>query len=251
MTTAVHTAVILAAGLGQRLGSVRDDAPKGLLRLGARSIIEESIEKLCDVGISRIIIGTGYGASHYEMLAASLQDRVQIDLVFNPDFAHSGSMHTLAVVAPCIESDVLLVESDLVYDARALHALQGATAPSAIVVSGFTNATDEVFVEADDTGALKALSKDRRVLGAHVVGELVGVSRIAFDTLSRMTELARVAFRTSLQLSYEDVLTAIAASHPVHCVVLPDLVWGEIDDAFQFERVAREVYPRVRRDRSA
>ena len=42
----VNEAVILAAGLGSRLGDENDGKPKGLLQLGRQSIIEESIDCL-------------------------------------------------------------------------------------------------------------------------------------------------------------------------------------------------------------
>jgi 2-aminoethylphosphonate-pyruvate transaminase len=66
----MRTAVILAAGMGIRLGSELTDRPKGFLELGDRPIIEESVQRLSDAGIERIVIVTGYGAEHYEKLAA-------------------------------------------------------------------------------------------------------------------------------------------------------------------------------------
>ena len=42
----VKEAVILAAGMGSRLGDKNDQKPKGFLKLGSQSIIEESINKL-------------------------------------------------------------------------------------------------------------------------------------------------------------------------------------------------------------
>ena len=67
----VRSAVILAAGLGSRMNEVGRLAPKGLLRLGERSIIEESIRRLIAVGIERIVIVTGHLASHLEPLMSS------------------------------------------------------------------------------------------------------------------------------------------------------------------------------------
>ena len=42
----VKEAVILAAGMGSRLGNQNDQKPKGFLQLGNQPIIEESIKKL-------------------------------------------------------------------------------------------------------------------------------------------------------------------------------------------------------------
>ena len=50
------TAVILAAGMGTRLLELGKDAPKGFLRLGKKSIIEESFDKLKNYGIKKVIL---------------------------------------------------------------------------------------------------------------------------------------------------------------------------------------------------
>ncbi|OAD22430.1 nucleotidyl transferase/aminotransferase, partial [Candidatus Thiomargarita nelsonii] len=62
MANPVTTAVILAAGLGSRLKALGTDKPKGFLKLGEKSIIEESIEHLHNSGICNIIIVTGHQA---------------------------------------------------------------------------------------------------------------------------------------------------------------------------------------------
>ena len=65
----VRTAVILAAGMGTRLGERTKHEPKGFIRIGDTPIIEQSIRKLLKAGINRIVIGTGYLAEAYERLA--------------------------------------------------------------------------------------------------------------------------------------------------------------------------------------
>ena len=62
----VQTAVILAAGMGTRLGKQGEFQPKGFLRLGEKSIIEESVARLQRAGIERIIIVTFSTRPHNE-----------------------------------------------------------------------------------------------------------------------------------------------------------------------------------------
>ena len=68
----VRQAVILAAGMGSRLRDVTPDMPKGFLRLGKKSIIEESIAKLIRSGIDEIIIVTGFQREQYEKLTKQM-----------------------------------------------------------------------------------------------------------------------------------------------------------------------------------
>ena len=56
-------AVILAAGMGTRLGALGEGRPKGFVEIGGVPIVERSIACLVARGIDRIVIGTGFGAS--------------------------------------------------------------------------------------------------------------------------------------------------------------------------------------------
>ena len=65
----IAQAVIMAGGLGSRLGSRTKDMPKGFLEIGGTAIVEQSVRKLIAAGIEEIIIGTGYHKEFYEDLA--------------------------------------------------------------------------------------------------------------------------------------------------------------------------------------
>lgn len=242
--TPVECAVLLAAGVGRRLGERGRDRPKGFLRLGARPIVEESLERLRSAGVERVVVVTGHAAEHYEDLRRRLG--AWIECVHNPRYADSGSLYSLARAAERIEGDCLLVESDLVYEARALDEVLAAPGPDALLLSDFTGAGDEVFVEADAGGRLVDMSKDRSRLGSNVVGELVGITRVSRALLAGMVAWGEQRFRETLHLDYEvHGLVEASRAHPVPCVVSAGLAWAEIDDERALERARREVYPRI------
>lgn len=243
MSTLPGTAVILAAGQGQRLRSELSDRPKGFLQLGSRPIIEESILRLLAAGIGDILIVTGYLADHYEALARAYPGRLRT--VHNPQFAASGSMYSLYCARELVEGPFLLLESDLIYEPRALRLLLDGPAEDAILVSGPTGAGDEVYVEAPG-GRLRAMSKDRACLGEPVLGELVGISRISAGLFALMQRIAAEAFTRSLRFDYEtDCLVAAARERPIHCLLAEGLLWGEIDDPSQLQRARGGLHARI------
>lgn len=247
-SAAITTAVILAAGRGTRLAGEVRDYPKGFLRLGERPIIEESIDRLLAAGIRDVVIATGHCASFYEDLA---RRRPEVRTAHNPRFAESGSMYSLYCTRSLVAGPFLLLESDLVYEPRALDVLLAGPASDAILLSGPTAAGDEVWVEVRD-GRLAAMSKRRETLGPGVAGELVGISRISAPLFAAMLRLAEAAFATSLKYDYEtDCLVAAGRERPIACPVVPDLVWGEIDDPSHLRRVRETVYPEVCRRSAA
>ncbi len=239
----IRTAVILAAGMGTRLNELGRRVPKGFLRLGARPIIEESIECLCKAGIERIFIGTGHLQEFYDGLCDRYSGVVRT--VHNPRFADSGSMYTLYMLRDRIDEDFLLLESDLIYEQRALKAVAALEQPDAILVSGWTSSGDEVYVEARD-GLLLNMSKDRCRLGPQVVGELVGISRISRQMFRRMVAFAATRFSSTLKVDYEtDCLVALAAEASIHCALIDDLLWAEIDDHAHLEHAREHIYPAI------
>ena len=247
----IETAVILAAGMGTRLGGESTGYPKGFLRFGDRPIIEESIDCLVNAGIRDIVIVTGHGAAHYEQLAANHDGIVRT--VHNPSFADSGSMYSLYCVRDVIDGAFLLLESDLIYEARALTALLSDPAEDAVLLSGPTGAGDEVYVLADKSGQaghgqLIDMSKDRQALGGEITGELVGISKISMALFAIMQRIAAAAFQQSLHFDYEtDCLVAAGRERAIACPIISDLVWAEIDDPGHLNRARARIYPEIQR----
>jgi 2-aminoethylphosphonate-pyruvate transaminase len=243
--SAVRTAVILAAGRGTRLAGELTDRPKGFIRIGTRPIVEDSIDRLAAAGIQEVIVVTGHLAHFYEELARGRAGLVQT--VHNDRFADSGSMYSLHCARERVSEPFLLLESDLVYEPRALTTLLAGPAEDAILLSGPTGAGDEVFV-ATRGGLLAGMSKRRADLAEEVTGELVGITRVSPGLFSLMCRIAEAAFERSLMFDYEtDCLVAAGRERPIACPLVPDLLWGEIDDPAHLARVRDEVYPELQR----
>jgi choline kinase len=241
---AVRQAVILAAGMGTRLRGELTDRPKGFLSLGTEPIIDESIDRLLAAGISHVLIVTGHCREFYDALA---QRRAEVATVHNPRFADSGSMYSLFCAREQLAGDYLLLESDLIYEPRALDVLLASPGADAILLSGPTGAGDEVYVSAP-AGRLLGMSKDPRQLDGPVTGELVGITRVSLTLSDLMMAIAADAFRESLRFDYEtDCLVAAGRSRPIACPLVDDLCWAEIDDPAHLERARSSVYPEILR----
>jgi 2-aminoethylphosphonate-pyruvate transaminase len=155
-------------------------------------------------------------------------------------------MYSLWCARDAVSGPFLLLESDLVYEPRALSALLETPAPDAILLSGPTNAGDEVYVETS-RGDLVNMSKQRADLGPEVAGELVGISKISADLFAIMRRISEEAFARTLRFDYEtDCLVAAGRERPIHCPVVSDLLWGEIDDPSHLARVRGRIYPAIR-----
>jgi 2-aminoethylphosphonate-pyruvate transaminase len=235
-------AVILAAGRGQRMQTIGLAQPKGFLRLGDLPIVEESVLRLLAAGIRQLVIVTGYLAQQYVDLAKRYPGK--LTLVDNPVFASSGSMHSLSLARPHIRGDFLLLDSDLIYEQRALTEILADPAPNVLLVSGKTGSGDEVYVEVRN-GLLQDLSKERARLGDNVLGEMVGICRISSDYYKEILRTAQSNSNQVIQMEYEQALVAAARRVPVHCRLIEDLLWSEIDDEIHLARAKQQIYPAI------
>lgn len=241
----IKTAIILAAGTGSRLQALGREQPKGFLRLGEQPIIVESLMRLQAVGVERVLLVTGHQAGCYQQLAADLGGLVQT--LHNPLFDQSGSLYSLLLAAAEVSEDFLLLESDIVYEPRALRVILDFPAADATLLSGQTESGDEVYVETDN-GLLSRMSKQRDELGPRIAGEFVGISKGSPLLLSALRTYAEQQGSASQQMHYEtDGLVAIAGKLPVHCPKVDDLIWTEIDDENHLRRAQQHIYPRLSR----
>ena len=243
----VATAVVLAAGMGTRLEPGGTRVPKGFVTVGGRTLIERSLDLLEARGVRRVVIVTGHRAEAYEELRARRPGLVVT--VSNPLYATSGSMVSLACARELLDGPFLLLESDILFEARALDVLledPGRPEDDLLLVSGITGADDAVLVEAR-AGRLRAMSKDRAELGPEVLGELVGITRVTPELLAGMLAHLEARRATTLHVAYEtDALVAAARARPVRCVLVPDLAWAEVDHAQHLARAREQVLPAIR-----
>jgi choline kinase len=225
MTT---TAVIMAAGLGTRFGSMTEARPKGFIEVGGKAMVVRSVETLVDCGIKRIVIGTGYQHEAYEELARQFP---QIECCFSPRYAETNSMYTLYNCRSLIgeDEDFLLLESDLVYEKRAITTLMECPHPDVMLITPVTKFQDQYYVESDDDGILTNCSTNKDELKAK--GELVGIHKLSASFYRVMCDDYSRKSDQLPKLGYEYLLLHMSqALRPVYVLCEEGLKWYEIDD---------------------
>lgn len=238
MPKRITTAVILAAGRGTRLQPYTYDIPKGMMKIGEETLIGRSLRILGENGISSIIVGTGHLHEQYETSARNLG----ITTFLNPDFASTGSFHTLICGRNFIKDDFLLLESDLLYHPDAIQKILESEQKDVILCSGFTQSNDEVYVTFTDDGKLEALSKKKEDL-RKLDGELVGIWKVSLSLYQELLKY-HAQHGDATFIDYERAIAALN-DHQVNVLKLENLVWCEIDDEAHLERAKKLIYPKL------
>lgn len=238
----IRTAVILAAGMGSRMGQIAAGKPKGFLEVGSGPIVEQSICKLIQSGIDKIIIGTGHSAETYEHLAPKYS---QVICLKNPLYAHTGSMYTLYCLKDQIRGDFLLLESDILYERKALWELLYDPRPNVVLASGESGAEDVVYLATGPDRVLTGVSKEKTDLDLVDICELVGIVKISFALFTHLCKEAEKLFCSVPRLDYETMLALADGNHVIYVKKLDSLAWCEIDNPLQLKHAENNIYPQI------
>jgi choline kinase len=233
-------AVILAAGQGQRIRS-HHTKPKGFIEINDYTLIDYSLEILRSYGITDIVIVTGYKKECYEKLA---EETGWFDTVYNPEFATYGNLYSFYIARNLVRDDILLVESDIIFEPRAIGALLQSPNENAVLMSGPTQSNDEVYVEVENEYLVSMRKIKEELNVSKIGGEFTGLTRLSQQACQHLFELCEQD-EAMLQQGYYDEagLVKLAETVPIYGQLVEDLVWSEIDDVNQLER-ARLLFPK-------
>lgn len=155
--------IILAAGRGSRLGDHTADKPKSLLKLGNKSLMRRSMENLQASGFDEVVIVLGY---KHEMLEEELQKYFPSDfykVIINEDYTR-GSGSSLICAKEEFEGDIVIVESDLLYDKNILVRMSSNKIQNAFSMGYFNHGRKEVKLYLQKMVQLKKLHGLRQVI---------------------------------------------------------------------------------------
>lgn len=144
-------AIILAAGMGKRLGEYTQNNTKCMVRVGGETLIERVLHQLDALHLSRIIIVIGYkGAELRDYLS---QVSVQTPLVYveNPIYDKTNNIYSLYLAKDYMrEQDTLLLESDIILEDKVLKKLVEHPYPDLALVDKYESWMDGTVVTIDE-----------------------------------------------------------------------------------------------------
>ena len=144
-------AIILAAGMGRRLGEYTADNTKCMLEVNGVRLIDRMLTQLASIDLDRIIIVTGYEGEKLRQHILSGFRNLNIVFIDNPIYDRTNNIYSLWLTRDYMKKDdTLLLESDLILDDSVLKKAIDAEYPNVALVAKYQTWMDGTMVRIDN-----------------------------------------------------------------------------------------------------
>jgi histidinol-phosphate/aromatic aminotransferase/cobyric acid decarboxylase-like protein/choline kinase len=232
-------AIILAAGLGRRMMPLTEHVHKTLLTIGDQPIIDRLIRGLRENGIVRVTIVTGYRAEELESYVLAHFPELEFSFVRNELYESTNNIHSLALAFEQLDfaEDIVLLESDLIYEPAVLRRLIDSKHDNVALVDRYRIGLDGTVVAISESNVIT------HVIPASLQGPSFDFSD-KYKTLNIYkfsAEFCRMTFSRLLSYYsriidnncyYELILGILIYMQQaqIHAETLSGEIWAEVDD---------------------
>lgn len=236
-------ALMLAAGMGKRLGKYTQGNTKCMLKIQGKTLIERAIEACLDAGIKKFILVIGYkGDNLKKYLLEECNNpkikKMKLEFIENDVYDKTNNIFSLYLGKDkLMEDDTILLESDLIYDYDLIKRLVKNSEPNLVSVAKYEQWMDGTVI---------------KIGSNNTVSEFIEKKNFDFNELDKYYKTVNV-YKLSKDFSkkefipfldayikaygeneyYELVLKIIAhlSRSRLKALDVSDITWYEIDDA--------------------
>jgi histidinol-phosphate/aromatic aminotransferase/cobyric acid decarboxylase-like protein/choline kinase len=248
------TAIILAAGYGRRMRPLSDATHKALLPVGDSTILGRILDGLQAIGVTDIVIVTGYRADDVRAFCAAQYAHLPVRFVHNERFDRTNNIVSLsmAFAQTPLRGDAIVIECDLLFDATVLRRLLTPAPGNIALVDRYRPGMDGTVVSVQDDVITHVFPPHLQGPQFHYDDKFKTLNIYRFDR-----QFCETVFKPLLDcyanlidgnVFYELVLGMLVnmQHERIHAAIVDGSKWAEVDDPndlaaarFQFEPASR------------
>jgi histidinol-phosphate/aromatic aminotransferase/cobyric acid decarboxylase-like protein/CTP:phosphocholine cytidylyltransferase-like protein len=230
-------ALILAAGMGRRLGNKTRNNTKCMIEVNGVKLIDRVLSQLKLHSIDRIVIVAGYCRKSLMTHVGDNYLGIPVKWVINPIYDKTNNIYSLALAKDeLVKDDTLLIESDLIFDDDLLQMALDAPYPNVALVAKYETWMDGTMVCVDENNNITNFVPKQAFTYSNVDSYYKTVNIYKFS--KEFSQGVYVPFLEAYSAVmgnneyYEQVLRVITLLDSANLKALPigNKRWYEIDD---------------------
>lgn len=231
-------AVILAAGMGRRLGELTQDNTKCMIKVNGVTLIDRLLNQLSSINtLKRVIIVIGYNGDKLRSHIEKNNYDLKIEYIENPIYDKTNNIYSLSLAKRELEEDdTILIESDLIFEDSLLTTIISNPYPNLALVDKYETWMDGTMVKLDNENNIVNFipKKAFRFSDVDTYYKTVNIYKFSRDFLRNQYIPFLDAYTKALGNNeyYEQVLRVITLLDNCDLKALPlrGEKWYEIDD---------------------
>ena len=242
--------ILLAAGIGQRLGEISGNKPKCLLQFDGISLLQRHLVILRHYGITGIIIVTGYQNDLIEQEVGKSEAADIVKTIHNTAYEKGSIISMLTgLEALAADNDFLLMDADVLYDHRIIERLINTSNKNCFLLDrNFVPGEEPVKLCIRNGQPVEFRKKIDDNLHFDYQGESVGFFRFTKNTADDLIQTANDYLQHDEDNQpYEECIRDLLLSHPDSFGFedITGLNWIEIDFPEDVGKAKDDILPNI------
>lgn len=143
--------IILAAGMGKRLGELTQNNTKCMIRVNGVTLIERVLTQFSKLDLKKVIMVIGYKGDELRNFIGDSYKGLPIEYITNPIYDKTNNIYSLSLAKEQLQQDdTLLIESDLIFEDRVLDKILSDPYPNIALVAKYESWMDGTVVMLDN-----------------------------------------------------------------------------------------------------
>jgi len=213
--------------------------PKCLLPFRNTTILEYQLNMLRENGVCEIIIVNGFAAEQIEKVAGR-----DIVYIYNRHYLTTNSLYSLFLARHHLDADILLLNSDVLYDGEIVKVLIEEESPNAIAVDFKKPLVNGEMNVRISNGYVIEISKT--IPMRYADGRSAQLAKFRKKSVEELrNEVTRLVYNSQLNSFPTDAYGPIIKGNGLRVVDVQDRAWLELDTPEDYEYLCNEFYEKI------